>query len=187
MILKKKPVFMICGYSAVLIVLFAVFYLPEHSRITSLKNDLVSREEEIKYIKSIIGDTPAEAATIPQLEKKYAHLCAVFPESEEEAIRMVSAIANELNISIISLRIRPKEVFFDSDNKPLKIDSKTCQSVLLNLSLNCRFGDLVKYIERIRREIFAFSNFELISISKPRLESPEIDVAMSFSFYLLTL
>ena len=112
----------------------------------------------------------------------YKDFSSKFPEKEEESLRILSDIARNLNIEIISISPKPKRVFEAAG----RVEEKICQFISVSMEMRGTYFNLVKYIESLKKDLPAFLSIEELRIKKERIEGSLLNIMLTFKLYLLS-
>jgi len=161
-------------------------YLPSRITIKKMKSDLANTEAQIEEIEGMIQEVKNRDEGIRLLQEKYRQLSNKFPQEEEDALRMLSEMAQELKIGLVSIKPQPKTVFLDMDNKEVKIEGKVCQRVFVYIEMRASYKELVKYILSLEESNLALATIEELKISKDESGASRLNITLGLNLYLLS-
>lgn len=166
--------------------LLASFFIcwTENNKLGQLKAELNVIENQIQEIEGAEGNGQA-GTEITSMEEQYRQVESKFPPKEEEDLRLLSDFARGLDIKIVSLRSQPKVLFQDQNNQKVEIDGKVCQTVLISIEMIGSYGDLVKYLETLKKSLPAYVSVERLRILKDVSTAPKLNITLELNLYLL--
>ena len=183
---QKKIIFRSLVTISVFLILWLFIYLPAKKEVKRIKLELSRVEGEIKNIASIAGKTIKDEG-IKSMHERLQALNNKFPAKEEEALRLLSNFAKKLNIGLISIKPKPKEIFLDEDDQELKIEEKTCKIVFISVRMRSDYENLVKYIETLKDNLPGFITIEELNIAKYKFQNTaRLEITLDFNLYLLS-
>lgn len=176
--------------SLLVVVVFLVFlffiYLPSRDTVIKIKSELLSCENQIQEIKTIVSGVKSQGEGIRILKEKLKGLDNKFPSKEEEASKMLSALARKVNIEIISVKLESKKELIDENNNKIGIEEKTCQSILVSMEIKCPYKDLISYIRALKESLPALVTVEALRISKDGPQPLTLNVTLTLNLYILS-
>ena len=183
---QKKIIYRSLITISVFLILWLFIYLPVKKRVRGLQSELSRLESEIKNIESIAGKATMSEG-INSMHQRFQELNNKFPAKEEEALGLFSNFAKKLNIELISIKPKPKEILLDEDDKEIQIEGKTCQIVFVSVRLRCDYENLVKYIETLKDNLPGFLTIEKLNIAKYKFQNTaRLEITLDFNLYLLS-
>ena len=174
-ILIELLIFVIC-----IIIVFFFLYLPRSFKAGSVRDSLDKYSQEIKQIKSAAGEGLGPEETKKILAKKLEVLELKFPSKEEEIIKRISQVADDLNIEVLSISPGGKTALKDFP----KIEGKECYVLPIVVEMNCEFIKIVNYINELTDNFPSLLTVEGLTLSQSSTEGL-IGVRLSLNSYLL--
>jgi len=166
--------------------LFWVFlYMPASKDIVTLKNELISTEQQIQRIELLLAGSQSRDETIRLLEQRKQYLSNKFPQKEEESLRLIPEIARKMNITVVSLQPGSRTELLDNTGKQIIIENKVANYLPISLEIICYFKDLVRYALELKAVLPAFTSINSLDIKKEDQSSGKIRVNIEFNLYLL--
>lgn len=180
--MDKNKIITICVIVSVILTVWFLMYMPYKKESAKIKAELVQINKQAGEIEERIG----RAKAMRLVREKREALYSAFPSREEEGLRILFDLAKILNISIVSVEPKPKEVFRDSDNNKITKGKKTCRKVFISLRIKCSYADLVKYIQTLKNALSGFITFERITIEKEKGKRSQLKVTLDINLYILS-
>ncbi|UCG35819.1 MAG: hypothetical protein JSW17_03210 [Candidatus Omnitrophota bacterium] len=180
---KKLIISSAVALSALLILFFAV-YLPIKNKVKMFAKEQFQVDSQIKEIQELVDTTAGKG--FARLEERFKALDRKFPQEEKEAIILLSAFAQRLNIDIITMRPQSKKDFIDEKENKVVIDGKTCRMVGVSLEMRALYEDLVEYIRILRQMLPSYVSIDNLKIIKDRTDSPVLHIRLNFNLHLLS-
>ena len=181
---------MIIIISLIVILVFLFFwfliYLPSKKEVTRIKSQLSDLNNQIRQIEAITSQTTLTDEGIRIIRQRHQQLIDKFPQKEEESLRMLSDLAGNLNVELVSIKPQPKTVFLDQNKNAVEIEGRVCQKVYVSIEIKSLYKDLVKYIQTIKESLPAFISIEKLNIGKDRLQAPKLKVLLELNLFLLS-
>jgi hypothetical protein len=147
---------------------------------------LSSIEAQLREVEIIFGQAKTVDEGMKSLGERYWELNKKFPQEEEEALKMLSVLARNLNIEIVSVKVDPKIIFLDENSQEVEIEGKTCQVAHATIEMRCFYKDLVKYIGTLKKNLPAFINIERLGIVKDKSGMPRLNIILGLNLYFLS-
>jgi len=120
-----------------------------------------------------------------RVEAEIIHIRIEVPQKEEEAVRLLSAIAKDLSVEIGSIRLQPKVDFSFADGKQI-FDQKKCQVVIVSINMKSYYKNFIDYLEKLKESLPAVVTVESLTISKAGADSAKLNITMNLKLYLLS-
>ena len=108
----------------VFLLLWVFLYFPSSKEIASLKNELVSTEQQIQGIEILLSGSQSRDEAIRLLKQRQLYLSNKFPRQEEDSLRIIPEVARKMNIEVVSLQPGTRVEFLDENGKQVIIRSE---------------------------------------------------------------
>lgn len=182
---QKKIIIMSFVVLFVFLLLGVFLYLPSFTQIKNLKNEVVSTEQQIQAIETLLVGPQGRDEAIRLLKKKQQYLSTRFPQKEEESLRFIPEIARKMNIEFISLYPGSKTEFLDESGKQVVIEGKLVNYLPITMEVSCYYKDLVKYLLDLKDKLPAFINVISLNVQKESQLTGKVRANLEFNLYLL--
>jgi len=183
--LQKKVVTIAAVFSAAFLVFLSIMYIPGRNKINALKVELAEVHSKIRKIESLIDEGVSINEGVAAMSQRYQELSRKFPQKEEESLVVLSNVAKELGVEVVSIRAQPKMVYLDKDSQEIEIDDSICHKVSVTMQLKGRYKDIVRYLEKVKSDMSAFSTIDSMSIVKYAIGEATLNIKADFTIYLL--
>lgn len=187
---EQKRVLKYVAAGATTLVLFWVFvYLPNRNQMQQIQSSLAGTEKQLNSIKNIdeIKNTISRGYTytesIENLKNELVALSKSIPATEEESLQYLSALAQRLNLEILSIRPDVKELLLDEDKNKVKIAGLDCYRLPIKLSLNGSYMNIANYIEALTKNAPSLLSIENLKITGLTM-SGSLTVDIDLTIYL---
>lgn len=169
----------------IFLLLWTFLYYPSSKEIANLKGELASTEQQIQGIEMFLVGSKSRDEAIRLLKQKQQYLSNKFPQKEQESLRLISEVARNMNIEVISLQPQSRTEFLDASGKQVIIEGKIVNYLPITLEAVCFYKDLVKYALELKNNLPAFINVNNLNIKKDNQTTGKIRVSIEFNLYLL--
>jgi len=184
--LVQKRLFAVAGAAVVVFLWFIFFvYIPGSNAVKMMQIELVNAERQIKEIEESVGKDKSLNEGVRLLQERYQELDSKFPSREERSLKILSLLARNFDIRIVSINPAPKSDLLDDDNRPVAIGQRTCRVMAVSLDIYCSYKDLVQYLQALQESSPALITFERIKITKDRLGTKKLNITLDLNLYLL--
>ncbi|MCK5179844.1 MAG: hypothetical protein KAR32_09965 [Candidatus Omnitrophica bacterium] len=170
----------------VLCMLWGLLYLPSKKAVNELKSELSGIQEQIRQIEGKAAGSGGTGRGIMGLEERYRWVNSKFPEKEEKALRMLSDLAKESSIEILSIKSQPKVDFLDENSQKVQIEGRVCQKFIVTIEMKALYGDLVEYVNILKESLPAGITVERMSIRKDVSGMRQLSIILGLNLYLLS-
>lgn len=182
---KKINIVTATGVLAFLM-LWGFLYLPSIKVVKELKSELNGIQDQIRQIEGKVTGDGKTKQGIRELEVRYQWVNSKFPEKEEKALRMLSDLAKEFKIDVLSIRSQPKVDFLDEDAQKVEIEGRVCQKFLVSIEIKAVYGDLVEYVGTLKESLPAYITIERMRIRKETSGARQLSITLDLNLYLLS-
>ena len=182
---QKKIIIMSAVGLFIFLLLWTFLYYPSSKEIANLKGELASTEQQIQGIEMFLVGSKSRDEAIRLLKQKQQYLSNKFPQKEQESLRLISEVARNMNIEVISLQPQSRTEFLDASGKQVIIEGKIVNYLPITLEAVCFYKDLVKYALELKNNLPAFINVNNLNIKKDNQTTGKIRVSIEFNLYLL--
>ncbi|MFH1360212.1 MAG: hypothetical protein ABIJ41_04145 [Candidatus Omnitrophota bacterium] len=183
---QKKIIYSTGAGLVVFLLAWGFFYVPVKRRLRELKADYDQTLSHIQRIESIFGGSENMNEGLSRIEERRRELDAKFPLKEEEALKMLSDFARDLNMEMISIEPQPKTIFLDKNGSEVSIEGKTVKKVFVSLSMKGGFRECVGYLEMLKESLQAFVTIESLDVQKSGSGSAKLVINLDLNIYLLS-
>jgi hypothetical protein len=184
---QKKIITAVLVWLCVFLVSWMFVYLPARRQVMRMKQQLNAAEEQIRGIEGGLEGNVAIEAGMKLLQEKSGALAAKFPQREEESLRMLSALAQKLNLEIVSLLPEPKTLFLKGqDNLKTEVEGRTCYTVAVAIEMRGSYNDLLRYIAALEESPEAHICVEGLKITKGTAGPAKLNINLNLKLYLLS-
>lgn len=153
-------------------------------QLAGIQEEITVIEHKLAQVAAITREAKNLNEGMQMLEKQYQALGGMFPTKEEEALRVVSSLAKEANIAVLSLRPQSREAFIGMNGEACGLEGKTCQKMSVSLAMTCTYQELLNFVSALGAQISAYTTIEGLRITRPP-EGKRLDIAMELNVYLL--
>lgn len=188
MILKlpKRLAIISAIFTGCILMLLIFIYLPQRNRMHQLYTQLMEIEDKLKSISSIIEGAEQPDININRLKNKISNLKQKLPQREEYALKAFSDEAHKLNIQLVSVKPKDKQVYLDEKEKPVRLDNMVLYKLSILLEIVCDYKSLGKYLENLQREDFPrLVTVEELKLNKDRNLFPRLRINLLINMYFL--
>ncbi len=182
---KKINIVTATGVLAFLM-LWGFLYLPSIKVVKELKSELNGIQDQIRQIEGKVTGDGKTKQGIRELELRAQWVNSKFPEKEEKALRMLSDLAKEFKIDVLSIRSQPKVDFLDEDAQKVEIEGRVCQKFLVSIEIKAIYGDLVEYVDNLKESLPAYITIERMRIRKETSGARQLSITLDLNLYLLS-
>lgn len=183
---NQKYIIIMSAVGLFIFLLFWVFfYFPSSKEIASLKNELISTEQQIQGIEMLLAGSQSRDESIRLLKERQQYLSNKFPQKEEESLRLISEVARKRNIDVISLQPGLRTEFLDESGKQTIIDGKVASYLPITMEVVCFYKDLVGYLSELKNVLPAFVSVINVNVRKDNQLSGKVRSTVGFNLYLL--
>jgi Tfp pilus assembly protein PilO len=183
----EKRILIITAVCVSAITMFWAFVsLPAGRKLRMLKSELNSIKQEIADIESRAGRKVKDIAElVDPINRAFKAVIQKFPDEEEDALKLLSATANNMNIDIGYMRPRQKTAYRNHDGTCLLIDGKQCYCIPITIEMTGRYKDIGEYLKWLRRSFPPLIKITDIVIKRDESRMPQLKVNMEASIYVL--
>ena len=166
-------------------ILWILIYTPRVQELHSLKINFNDSQTQIQTIEDTIARGKSLNEGVRRLKELSQTLETKFPQREEEGLRLISDLARSNHVEILSLKIQPKNIMLDSEQKEIKIQGRSSQTVLVVLEMKGNFKDLVRYLDVLKDKVPNYLTVEQLKISKETAEATILNISLEIYLYFL--
>ena len=178
---EQRQILIFVGIFIVFIVGFFIFlHFPQSRKLQQLREEFLTREQEIEEIKKITEGGKNLEETIVELKVQLGTLEAKIPERETEVIQAVSELAHSYGIGIISITPSKKEAFGS-----FQIDGKTCYELAIAMKIECSYRTLVDFLEKLTQDFSLLVRSRSVAMVKKDKEAGTLDIDLQMDAYIL--
>lgn len=181
--LSKKDISIITIFFAVTI-LFLFIYLPQVSRVKSLRIKLSGLENQILEVPGQDPSSKQALEFIKALENEIDYIYNKFPAVRESVMRQFSDLASRNDIDIISIRSSLGEIDPRYENEVLSFN-KNLKKVYLDVYAKGEYTEFGKFLQALREEFDVFTVVDRLYMEKFR-QNDKLLTEMKVSFYILS-
>ncbi|MDD5282161.1 MAG: hypothetical protein PHC37_06215 [Candidatus Omnitrophica bacterium] len=183
---NQKNIIIMSAAALFVFLLFWIFlYFPSSKEIASLKNELISMQQQIQGIEIFLSGSQSRDEAIRALKARQLYLSNKFPQGEEESLRFIPEIARKMNIDVISIRPGLRTEFLDEAGKQVIIDGKTASYLPITMEVTCFYKDMVAYLTKLKSLLPAFISVVNLDVRKEERLNGKINSTIGFNLYLL--
>jgi len=183
---NQKNIIIMSAAALFVFLLFWIFlYFPSSREIASLKNELISMQQQIQGIEIFLSGSQSRDEAIRALKARQLYLSNKFPQGEEESLRFIPEIARKMNIDVISIRPGLRTEFLDEAGKQVIIDGKTASYLPITMEVTCFYKDMVAYLTKLKSLLPAFISVVNLDVRKEERLNGKINSTIGFNLYLL--
>lgn len=183
---NQKNIIIMSAAALFVFLLFWIFlYFPSSKEIASLKNELISMQQQIQGIEIFLSGSQSRDEAIRALKARQLYLSNKFPLGEEESLRLIPEIARKMNIDVISIRPGLRTEFLDEAGKQVIIDGKTASYLPITMEVTCFYKDMVAYLTKLKSLLPAFISVVNLDVRKEERLNGKINSTIGFNLYLL--
>ena len=186
--LKDKKLVMTIAIGIVLILIFCIFfYFPARGKIKTVNTELRAIQREIADIESIDGvEGKSMSEALDYLQKKYDKIFQMLPSQEENALKVLSELAKDLNLEIVSLRPAEKIRTLDEKGNPVRVEGLTCFEMPMTITMKGRYKAMGEYVKQLRDGDFPILiKLDTMEIKKQEVDNIRLDADFDLKLYLL--
>ena len=169
----------------VFLLLWVFLYFPSSKEIASLKNELVSTEQQIQGIEILLSGSQSRDEAIRLLKQRQLYLSNKFPRQEEDSLRIIPEVARKMNIEVVSLQPGTRVEFLDENGKQVIIDGKSANYLPITMEVVCYYKDMVSYLTELKNILPAFISVVNLSVRKDEQLNGKVRSTIGFNLYLL--
>lgn len=184
---RQKMILIFAGLFLLALAVFLIFiYFPANNRLSKLKQQYSAIELEIsEFRKNISADKPLEQVII-SLREKLKSMDKKFPRKEETIFKELSALAENMEINIASMKPERKQIVIQEADKPI-IKDCVVQEMPISMSINTSYKKLGAFLKALKEEFPIFVNIEDVTLSKSGGEgSSVLAVSLKLNTYLIS-
>jgi hypothetical protein len=182
---QKQIIIMSAAVLFVFLLFWVFLYYPSSKEISSLKNELISTEQQIKGIEIFLSGSQSRDEAIRKLKERQLYLSNKFPDKEEESLRLIPEIARKMNINVVSLQPGQRSEFLDEAGKQVLIDGKKASYLPISMEVVCFYKDMVKYLTELKSILPAFVSVINLNARKEERLNGKVCSTIGFNLYLL--
>ena len=183
---NQKNIIVMSASGLFVLLLFWVFlYFPSSKEISSLKNELISTEQQIQGIEMLLSGSQSRDEAIRVLKTRQLYLSNKFPRGEEDSLRMIPEVARKMNIEVVSLQPGLRAEFLDENGKQVIIDGKTANYLPITMEVVCFYKDMVSYLTELKNILPAFISVVNLNVKKDDRLNGKVRSIIGFNLYLL--
>lgn len=165
--------------------LWVFLYFPSSKEIGSLRNELISTDQQIQGIEILLSGSQSRDEAIRILKQKQLYLSNKFPRQEEDSLRIIPEVARKMNIEVISLQPGTRVEFLDENGKQVIIDGKTANYLPITLEAAGFYKDMISYLIELKKILPAFASVVNLNVRKDEQLNGKVRSTIVFNLYLL--
>ncbi|MDP3142889.1 MAG: GspMb/PilO family protein [Candidatus Omnitrophota bacterium] len=182
---QKKIIILAASVVLLFLFIWLFIYIPTKRAASDLKVRLASVEKQIQEITAITGQALPPQESLKLFEEKFQKIDVKFPIEEEESLKMLSGLAEDSNVEIISIKPQARTVLLDEDNQKIEIEGRTCQKIFVTLEMRCSYRDLIKYLDSLEDSLPAYISIERLSINKEAAGAAKLYITLEFNLFFI--
>ena len=169
--------------AAVLFHLFVCQPSAKGLEVLRAKNALL--ESQLSWVNQVIFDVKDPEKVAGYFMNEQRELARKFPVDEAKSLLMLSEYAQKFRVHLEQVSAEPPRMFKGSRRQVLKVDGMTCSSVYVRLKMKADYMNLIKYLEALRKVLPAPLVIEKMDAVNRAPATPQLEVNMEMSLYLL--
>jgi len=182
---QKNIIIMSAAGVFVFLLLWVFLYFPSSKEIGSLRNELISTDQQIQGIEILLSGSQSRDEAIRILKQKQLYLSNKFPRQEEDSLRIIPEVARKMNIEVISLQPGTRVEFLDENGKQVIIDGKTANYLPITLEAAGFYKDMISYLIELKKILPAFASVVNLNVRKDEQLNGKVRSTIVFNLYLL--
>ena len=182
---QKQIVFFTVGAVGIFVFFLILIYVPTKGKVSRLQSDLQEVQSLINQIEGMLGQGTSMQEGIRFLEERNKVLNSKFPEREEDGLRLLSDIARDSDVHILTIK-SDRKVPFLVDQQEVVVDAKKCYKLSVSMEIESDYEHMVQYLQKLKDKLPVYMIAERLSIHKGNFGPKRLTINLKVDLFLLS-
>lgn len=172
--------------TAALLTLLSAYIIifPANSRSKELNKEIYQANLLIKQIENDKERLVPVDQRISELKTMKTELSNIFPDHEEESIGLLTQLAKNNSLEILSLRPEIKKSITTQSKTPLDIDGKEFGSIFISIKMKGNYEHLMEYLKNVREKIPSLITIESMRLTQTEETENNLTITLNLNVYV---